>query len=991
MVAVHLTLVPTSPTPSEPPSFLRGHLGATPASVTGICCVTVGATAPAAPHVDQPSGIGDGAVLEIALVGVARTGWFDSTLRSSSALRQVANPLHGSVGEERKVIDERLVVRAADSLSFRVADAPANVAAGTAVSPAGPTAPPTRASSPAPPLGSPSATVRPPLSPRASPLSSPGRYVLCTGEHRIPFRFTLPNVLPPSFVSPNGKITYTLSAKLRYQDIRTGRKATKKVSETLIIRRYYLEHIVPPAPSPGLEDPPPPGLFPGLPLSRTTTVEFQSWDDCQEPATISSSDSPVARQNTAKYDVMVPNRSFGPDDPIIAHIHIKKLPEGHAVHHVELTVHAVVSVRARGEVKTTRHVIMRHRDLPVHSGWFWNRQINIAPRRLPTGSSTNSVRSQRPRAGPFPTISPPLPSAAAPPYVAQALPGDHDRPPTVTEEVAERAPTDTLRTAPVQTCDSGVDVLSAHPPSVPSESTIRDGQSPGSVVNTTSANVVLESGPLPHEPLLNGLGLVMRDSEPLTPPGVSDTDVQRLQPSGQTIGARTSGRRAGRFASVSPSRSRSPASSWLVPAEPPAIVIHPPGSAESDQIHGTNPPATSVGSSVNRSWSSPPLRRRAAPAVAAREASRIAERSGLPPAGATLPGVPDRVGNLSQGDESVSEAAATRLPSPPSRPASHSSRRGRVLLFERLGQIRQRSLPPSHPPRPNPSADDPMSPATDDGGRDPETESIGSSEQPSLHWNQQERHAAELRTLSHPIYSFVSPLISVRHVLRVEVATYRPLFPAAVALGRAAAAAAENENEGPADQVEQAPPLADDGGAVATGEERGRFARWLRELAPAGSRSRSRGLAGGGARRASAFGGRRGAGAGDAAVPGRGRGRTPPPPAAAGAVAGGGGISASRRLPLLTRLAFAGPVTRSSVETPVVLHAAGDRETRFLHGYIHGPSETDVVGSGGGSGQPAASLAAVDGGASVAAPDDEAGRGRPAVSGALVAANLVAK
>jgi hypothetical protein len=72
-----------------------------------------------------------------------------------------------------------------------------------------------------------------------------------------------------------------------------------------------------------------------------------------------------------KYNVTVPVRSFGPEDPIIAHLQVVKLPAGHAVHHVDLIVNAEMQIRANGILKKSREEIMRHRDLPPHAGWFW--------------------------------------------------------------------------------------------------------------------------------------------------------------------------------------------------------------------------------------------------------------------------------------------------------------------------------------------------------------------------------------------------------------------------------------------------------------------------------------------------------------------------------------------------------------------------------------------------------------------------------------------
>ncbi|KAJ3194750.1 EF-hand domain-containing protein 1 [Irineochytrium annulatum] len=295
LTPMRISLVPlpppstTAPTDSQP-SFVRGHLGATPTQVTGIVRLAI---LPASPHIAASS-----AKLKIRLHGVARTGWFES--RGPSLL----NPLRNSVVEERRLLDEELVVH--DCF--------------------------------------------------------PGNDVelVGVGTYDVPFRFSLPDILPPSFQGKEGTISYVLTATIAYKQRgllrKTERVVKKSAKETIILR-------------------------------RTTTIEFESWDACADAAILTNFD----KKDAIKYRIVVPKRNFGPDDPIVAHVHISQLPEGHSVEHVDINIFAEVSTRANNNVKKSRHVILWHRDHASHSGHFWSRLIHVEPRKSGASIDTHTT------------------------------------------------------------------------------------------------------------------------------------------------------------------------------------------------------------------------------------------------------------------------------------------------------------------------------------------------------------------------------------------------------------------------------------------------------------------------------------------------------------------------------------------------------------------------------------------------------------------------
>ncbi|KAJ3347405.1 hypothetical protein HDU83_002110 [Entophlyctis luteolus] len=162
-----------------------------------------------------------------------------------------------------------------------------------------------------------------------------------------------------------------------------------------------------------------------LSLRRTTTGEFSlRSDNFAEPATYSNLNS----EDPIRYHIVVPNRSFGPDDPIVVNLHISKLPEvrivrvaslkfikGFEIHHVDLIVRASITRESSKGPITTSQMLMRYRDIPESSGTFWNRKINISavklfksPRKSPslhhfdtseTSSSFENITQQSVEAG----------------------------------------------------------------------------------------------------------------------------------------------------------------------------------------------------------------------------------------------------------------------------------------------------------------------------------------------------------------------------------------------------------------------------------------------------------------------------------------------------------------------------------------------------------------------------------------------------------------
>ncbi|KAJ3018894.1 UNVERIFIED_CONTAM: hypothetical protein HDU68_010933 [Siphonaria sp. JEL0065] len=388
-------------------NMVSGHLGTTPAAVTGLVRITVDPS-----FSSKHPRIMTRPVLDVRLKGVVRT----SSGPSASFLRQT--PLSGLAWIDKTIINEKLSFGDPLDLGLR-RDASGSL------------------------------------------------NVLLPGTYEVPFRFGLPNILPPTFKGYDGRVTYMLSAKIYFKERTTNggfQYFDKFVTEPVVIRRYNSEHIInssesldlrasspvpqypfdipndlgvttivlpqtnanslrsslgivrdqasssssrrpsqmsmtelnpaslsPPAQSSPTMETAEAGLMPPpLPLTRTLTGEMDVVsDNFTEPATFSNLDS----EDPVRYHIIIPNRSFGPDDPIVANVHISKVPEGFEVHHIDVIVRAEITSKTqrRGGTKTTTQVIMKHRDFPEHAGSFWNRKINVNAAKLFRNQSYESV------------------------------------------------------------------------------------------------------------------------------------------------------------------------------------------------------------------------------------------------------------------------------------------------------------------------------------------------------------------------------------------------------------------------------------------------------------------------------------------------------------------------------------------------------------------------------------------------------------------------
>ncbi|KAJ3232476.1 hypothetical protein HDU81_002941 [Chytriomyces hyalinus] len=260
--------------------------------------------------------------------------------------------------------------------------------------------------------------------------------VIMPGTYEVPFRFPLASILPPSFSGANGRVTYALHAKLKFRESKNGQftEFSKNIKETVVIRRdrrYNSEHIINPAEMADLRVSSPVAGYPydapsirsssdeslnserdrrlsgnysiaprdlnaaylsppishnsmntqsqeaspGLPLPRVLTGEVDLvGDNYTEPAVLTNLDS----EDPIRYHVIIPNRSFGPDDPIQAQVHISKIPDGLAVHHIDLVVKAEIMTKTGRNGKKATQTLLRHRDYPQNAGFFWNRSIRVS-------------------------------------------------------------------------------------------------------------------------------------------------------------------------------------------------------------------------------------------------------------------------------------------------------------------------------------------------------------------------------------------------------------------------------------------------------------------------------------------------------------------------------------------------------------------------------------------------------------------------------------
>ncbi|KAJ3398868.1 37S ribosomal protein, mitochondrial, partial [Chytriomyces hyalinus] len=276
--------------------------------------------------------------------------------------------------------------------------------------------------------------------------------VIMPGTYEVPFRFPLASILPPSFSGPNGKVTYALHGTLKFKESKNGQftEFSKSIKETVVIRRYNSEHIINPAEMADLRESSPVAGYPydapsirsssdaslnserdrrlsgnysaaprelnaaylsppishnsmnsqsqptspGLPLPRVLTGEVDLLGgNFTEPAVLTNLDS----EDPIRYHVIIPNRSFGPDDPILAQVHISKVPDGLAVHHIDLVVKAEIMTTAGRNGKKATQTLLRHRDYPQNAGYFWNRSIHVP--------AVNLFRSSAPKHHSVPSMN----------------------------------------------------------------------------------------------------------------------------------------------------------------------------------------------------------------------------------------------------------------------------------------------------------------------------------------------------------------------------------------------------------------------------------------------------------------------------------------------------------------------------------------------------------------------------------------------------------
>ncbi|KAJ3399036.1 hypothetical protein HDU80_008328 [Chytriomyces hyalinus] len=206
---------------------------------------------------------------------------------------------------------------------------------------------------------------------------------LLPGTYDVPFSIPLADDLPPSFSSADVTVAYTLSAKFRFREM-IGENAVvffRTESQEVPIRKYHPDHII------NTKD----ALRkrPSIPFNEFSQNDSDDNDssinsdevgkggigqlgrDFLEPISLSNAGS----EDAVQYTVKLPSRSFGPDDLVSANLHIDRLPDGFAVHHVEMIVEAEIVTQVNGVVNKSRQVLLKHTDTPTHAAHYWNRDI----------------------------------------------------------------------------------------------------------------------------------------------------------------------------------------------------------------------------------------------------------------------------------------------------------------------------------------------------------------------------------------------------------------------------------------------------------------------------------------------------------------------------------------------------------------------------------------------------------------------------------------
>ncbi|KAJ3243923.1 hypothetical protein HDU78_011677 [Chytriomyces hyalinus] len=219
---------------------------------------------------------------------------------------------------------------------------------------------------------------------------------LLPGTYDVPFSMPLADDLPPSFSSADVTVGYTLAARFRFRETVEDRSVLflRSISQVVQIRKYHPDHII------NLKDVM--SKRPSSPFNEFPRHDSSSSDSSTNSDSVAESGigqlgrdfldgvtlSNVGSGDAVQYTVTVPSRSFGPDDPVSANVHIAKLPDGFAVHHVDMVVEAEIVSRVNDAPHISKQLLLKHTDTPKHAAHYWNRDIHA---RLFHKASTRSA------------------------------------------------------------------------------------------------------------------------------------------------------------------------------------------------------------------------------------------------------------------------------------------------------------------------------------------------------------------------------------------------------------------------------------------------------------------------------------------------------------------------------------------------------------------------------------------------------------------------
>ncbi|KAI9098297.1 hypothetical protein DFS34DRAFT_107356 [Phlyctochytrium arcticum] len=212
---------------------------------------------------------------------------------------------------------------------------------------------------------------------------------LAQGVHEIPFRFRIPDISPPSVDTPLGNVQYKLKANL--DDGRDGqvwrKKRRRKYTTTapVILRKFNLIDIFS-VPNLGRRAstsimrycPPPP-----LPLD---TLQATMQTGSNPPSEVLTNMSKPSMSGFS-YRVSLASRSIGPDEPVVLHVHVATVPAGYSIKDIEVTLKALVTVRAQLHGKTIRETLFIHKEGAQNTGDFWRKVVTF-----PLPQSNGSAR-----------------------------------------------------------------------------------------------------------------------------------------------------------------------------------------------------------------------------------------------------------------------------------------------------------------------------------------------------------------------------------------------------------------------------------------------------------------------------------------------------------------------------------------------------------------------------------------------------------------------